>query len=111
MDETQQAEDSINKDPKELVHDSMGIKEGSIGENTDTYFKYKVKPKVSVGKILKGDISGAIEKTSLSIEFGKDFKEDDVEIVFKVNGNVAACLNSPSKSKKFEASFCATKRF
>lgn len=89
----------------------IGGKEGHINSGDDIGFTYKVKPKVSLGKLLKGDIEGAISNTSINLNFRKDFTEDNVQIMVNVNGNLAALIDSPQGKKNFSATMCATKSF
>lgn len=77
----------------------------------DSYIKLKVKPKVKIGSLVKGDLDGAFGNTQLNMEFGKSFTDDNVEIILKVNGNLAAVYNSPAGTGKVSAQFCATKKF
>ena len=82
-----------------------------IESGDGAFFSWKVKPKFSFASVLQGDIAGAVKKTSLSVEFGKEFKDQDVTVTVSVNGNAALVLNSPKDNGKFSASFCAEKRF
>lgn len=110
--------DSLNSNPVDIPETESGIdKLKHLKSNTVTLpdsngeytIKYNIKPKLKVGKLLKGDVAGAVENTKVSFEFGKEFKDSDAEIVIKFNGNIAAVLNSPKGD--VSASICATKRF
>lgn len=110
--------DALNTDKIDIPKSESGIdtlkhlKSNTItvpDSNGDYTIKYNIKPKVKVGKLLKGDIAGAVENTKLMLEFGKEFKDSDAEITIKFNGNIAAVLNSPRGD--VSASICATKRF
>jgi len=79
--------------------------------DTATTIKWGVKPKVNFGKALAGDIQGAVGNTSLQLEFGREYKDQDVEVWIKVGGNLNNVLSSPAGTKNFSASFVATKRF
>ena len=102
------------QDAPERIEDPIdfGAKEGHINNGSgDMGFSYKIKPKVSFGKLLKGDVEGAISNTSVSLNLHTDFTEDDVQIMVNVNGNLAAIIDSPKGKQKFSATVCATKSF
>ena len=113
--ECKQAELNLNP-PKELdlEQSEIGLLKGkSVSRDLDgkSLIKYKVSPKVKVGPLLKGDLLNAFGSTSLSLEFTKEYQNDDVEVVIKVNGDIKSLLNSPAGTGKFGASFGATKKF
>lgn len=115
--EAEEIRKTLNKESVDLTPvDStrIGLKDGEIHSgdtNTANVIKWKVKPKVNLGKALAGDIQGAVGNTSLQLEFGREYKNDDVEILIRLNGNLHTVLNSPADSKNFQATFVATKRF
>lgn len=106
--ETLNPEDPIIESPKTLKDDIKFLKKGEV-QSGDYNLKWQIKPKVKLGKLLTGDIAGAMERTSMNLEFGREFKDSDVEVVVKVGGNVAYLMSSPAGSA--EASVTFTKRF
>lgn len=108
-----QANEMLNNEPQRIEDPiDFGLKEGHINNGSgDMGISYKIKPKVSFGKLLKGDVEGALSNTSISLGFHKDFTEDDVQIMINVNGNLAAIIDSPKGKQKFSATVCATKSF
>jgi hypothetical protein len=91
-----------NRDPNPLG-DSIDFSDGSS-------LKWKIKPSVSFGQILKGNVQAGIQNSKVILEFGKTFKDDDVQIDIKINGQPFS-LKSPSKTEIFSCEFKATKKF
>ena len=65
-------------DKKETITDDIkNLQSGEFRDEApisgDTYLKYKVKPKVSFKQLMKGNVLGAVENTTVQLEFGKDF--------------------------------------
>ena len=89
---------------------NLGLKEGRI-ESGDQCFTYKISPKADLGSLLSGDFKNAFGKTKISLKFKADFEQDDVQVIVMVNSNLAAIMDSPKGSKKFDATVCATKKF
>ena len=93
---------------KTTVEKLKFVKKGEV-QAGDYNVKWNIKPKMKIGKLLQGDLSGAVEKTSLNMEFGREFKDSDVEITVKVGGNLAYLMSSPAGSAN--ASVVITKKF
>ena len=64
------------------------------------------------GTNLGWNVKPGKKKTKFGLEFKKDFKDDDVEIMVRIGGE-ANYFNSPKGTSSFiqSAEFCATKKF
>lgn len=64
------------------------------------------------GSNLEWNVKPGKKKTKFGLEFKKDFKDDDVEIMVIIGGEVNY-FNSPKGASDFvqNAEFCATKKF
>jgi hypothetical protein len=101
----------IKKQIDEIVNDVNAITDGSVAystDNGDAHLKWKINPKCNLNKLDEKGIE-AFGKTSLHLEFDKDFKDTDVSIQVKIGGNLEYTINSDKGSAY--ASFVATKRF
>lgn len=87
---------------KQTVHDVQNIEmpDGSV-------LKWKVQPKINFKNPLDTD---KLMQSKLTLEWEKEFKEDDVKITVSVNGKIVDLISAPG-SKDFKANFVATKRF
>jgi len=87
---------SIEKEIKSVIDVAKNINKTQLQDGTN--IELKVKPSFNP------------KKTKLGLTFTKDIKEDNVEIIVKVNGEVNTFLSGVNNSN-FTCEFSATKRF
>jgi hypothetical protein len=68
--------------------------------------KCKFKPNITLNKFWKKEL----KKSTLELEFDHQFKDDNVEVVINVNGEVFKLISGEGDSD-FNISFKATKHF
>lgn len=110
------------KDPKDIKYEKT-FREKSLGKQLKDInplqqtiktedgltIKYKVDPKVNFAKILT-DQKVEVKKIKFNLEVNKELEDSDVELNFKVNGDLLT-LSSPKGQQEFTASFKATTKF